>query len=421
MTTADALDLYQDGRKVGRLFDERPLRFVYDDAWLGDSGVRPIAPSMPLQRGDQSNEAVHAFFENLLPEGHVRKFLQVSRHATTVFGLLRSVGGDTASGLTILPQGELPAPARYRPTTWADIAARFQQAGVPALVAENVEGTRISLAGAQDKLLLTVMPDGSPVLPEGAAPSSHILKPDIRGLDGVWASALNETLVMQLAERLGLGVAQATYQPDTRACLIRRYDREPDGQGGLRRLHQLDLCQLAGKPSDVKYESDGGPTLADCRELLAAMGVGGADVKRFLRWVLFNLLVGNNDSHAKNLSVILDGNGRYRLAPFYDLMCTAMYPGLSARFAFAIGGEDKPGAIGRVQLEAMARDLRFGARYVAAEVQSLVSELPSALMRVQAALIEQAHAGTERTLLERLGQWITTNARKHAKRWGLQA
>ncbi|WP_313623506.1 type II toxin-antitoxin system HipA family toxin [Achromobacter sp.] len=417
----DALDLYQEGRKVGRLFDERPLRFVYDDAWLDRPGAHPIAPSVPLSRGDQASEAVHAFFENLLPEGHVRKFLQVSRHATTVFGLLRSVGGDTASGLTILPQGESPAPAHYRPTTWADIAARLQQTGVPALVAENVEGTRISLAGAQDKLLLTVLPDGSPLLPEGAAPSSHILKPDIRGLDGVWASALNETLVMQLAKRLGLGVAQAVYQPDTRACLIERYDRVPDGQGGLLRMHQLDLCQLAGKPSGVKYESDGGPTLRDCRELLAAMGVGGADVKRFLQWILFNLLVGNNDSHAKNLSVILREDGRYRLAPFYDLMCTAMYPGLSARFAFSIGGEDKPGAVGKEQLDAMARDLRFGARYAATVAQSLISELPDALAQTQAVLVAQASAGTERTLLERLGQWITSNTRKHAKRWGLRA
>ncbi|EHK63365.1 type II toxin-antitoxin system HipA family toxin [Achromobacter arsenitoxydans] len=421
MTAVDALDLYQQGRKVGRLFDERPLRFVYDDAWLDRPDARPLSPSVPLQRGDHTGDAVHAYFENLLPEGHVRQVLQVSRHATTVFGLLRSVGGDTASGLTMLPQGESPAPAHYRPTTWPEVAARLERAGVPALVAENAEGARISLAGAQDKLLLTVMPDGTPWLPEGAAPSSHILKPDIRGLDGVWASALNETLVMQLAARLGLGVAQASYQPDTRACLIERYDRVPDGQGGLLRLHQLDLCQLAGKPSDVKYESDGGPTLADCRKLLAAMGVGGADVKRFLQWVLFNLLAGNNDSHAKNLSVVLDGGGRYRLAPFYDLMCTAMYPGLSARFAFAIGGEDKPGAMGKEHLEAMARDLGFGARYVATVAQSLIAELPGVLAQVQAALMAQASAGTERTLVERLGQWITTNVRKHARRWGLNA
>ncbi|MDH0090906.1 type II toxin-antitoxin system HipA family toxin [Achromobacter mucicolens] len=419
MSNVDALDLYRDGLKVGRLFDEQPLRFGYDDAWIAHPDARPISPSIPLAQGDQSTEAVHAFFENLLPEGHVRKFLQASRHATTVFGLLRSVGGDTASGLTILPQGEVPLPAQYRPVTWPEIAARLQQTGVPALVAENVEGTRISLAGAQDKLLLTVMPDGSPALPEGAAPSTHILKPDIRGLDGVWASALNETLVMQLAAALGLGVAQAVYQPETRACLIQRYDRMPDGQGGLRRLHQLDLCQLAGKPSNVKYESDGGPTLLDCRKLLAATGVGGPDVKRFLQWILFNLMVGNNDSHAKNLSVLLDGDGKYVLAPFYDLMCTAIYPGLSARFAFAIGGEDKPGAIGEDQLDAMASALGFNPRYVAAVAQSLVGALPDALAQVKARLWDEARLGTERTLLERLTRWITTNTRKHAKRWGL--
>lgn len=117
--SVDALDLYQADRKVGRLFDERPLRFVYDDAWLGWPAAHAIAPDIPLRDGDHAGEAVHAFFENLLPEGRLRRFLQVSRHATTVFGLLRSVGGDTASGLTIWPQGERPAPPRYRATTWS--------------------------------------------------------------------------------------------------------------------------------------------------------------------------------------------------------------------------------------------------------------------------------------------------------------
>lgn len=417
MTVADALDLYQADRKVGRLFDERPLRFVYDDAWLNLRGARAISPAIPLNGENHAGDAVHAFFENLLPEGHVRKFLQISRHATTVFGLLRSVGGDTASGLTILPQGERPAPPHYRPSTWQEVAARLRNGAVPALVAENAEGARISLAGAQDKLLLLLAPDGAPALPEGAAPSSHILKPDIQGLDGVWASALNETLVMQLADKLGLGVAEARYQPDTRACLIKRYDRLPDGKGSLLRLHQLDLCQLAGTPSDVKYEADGGPSLADCRKLLKAMSVGGADLKRFLQWVVFNLCVGNNDSHAKNLSVLQSSDGRYRLAPFYDLMCTAMYPGLAKNFAFSIGGEMKPGSIGPAQLEAMAKDLGFNPRYVMAVARALMAELPAALNQVQSALLAQAAAGTERTLIERLGRWIISNTRKHAKRW----
>lgn len=419
--SADALDIYQADHKVGRLFDERPLRFIYDDAWLQWPPAHAIAPDIPLHEGDHASVAVHAFFENLLPEGPIRRFLQVSRHATTVFGLLRSVGGDTASGLTIMPQGERPAPPHYRATTWGDIAGRLQNTAVPALAAENADGARISLAGAQDKLLVTVMPDGSPVMPEGAAPSTHILKPDIRGSDTVWSSALNETLVMQLAAHLGLGVAEASFQPDTRACLIKRYDRAPDGQGGLLRLHQLDLCQLAGKPSDVKYEADGGPSLAQCRELLRGIGVNAADLKRFLQWVFFNLCVGNNDSHAKNLSVLQTSDGQYRLAPFYDLMCTAMYPGLARDFAFAVGGETKPGNIGQEQLLAMARDLGFNARYVAMVAQALIDELLVALEPVQATLRAQAAAGTETTLIDRLGQWIRANTGKHAKRWGLSA
>ena len=98
MTTAGALDLYQADHKVGRLFNERPLRFVYEDAWLRQPGAHAISPSMPLRGGDHAGDAVHAYFENLLPEGHVRKFLQASRHATTVFGLLLSVGEIPPAG-----------------------------------------------------------------------------------------------------------------------------------------------------------------------------------------------------------------------------------------------------------------------------------------------------------------------------------
>lgn len=102
----DVLDVYQADRRVGRLFDERPLRFVYDDAWLQWPDAHAISPEVTLRVGDHTDAAVHAFFENLLPEGPIRRFLQVSRHATTVFGLLGSVGGygqrldDTATGRT---------------------------------------------------------------------------------------------------------------------------------------------------------------------------------------------------------------------------------------------------------------------------------------------------------------------------------
>lgn len=41
-------------------------------------------------------------------------------------------------------------------------------------------------------------------------------------------------------------------------------------------------------------------------------------------WLIFNVLVGNNDAHLKNLSFLVDNRG-IELAPHYDLLCTAVY------------------------------------------------------------------------------------------------
>lgn len=50
--------------------------------------------------------------------------------------------------------------------------------------------TRISLAGAQDKISINLFEeDGIPYLPQGTAPSTHILKPDIKRFTQVWHSA----------------------------------------------------------------------------------------------------------------------------------------------------------------------------------------------------------------------------------------
>ena len=47
-------------------------------------------------------------------------------------------------------------------------------------------------------------------------------------------------------------------------------------------------------------------------------------------------MIGNNDSHSKNISFLLL-DGKYELAPFYDLISTAIYPTLDSRFSFKVG------------------------------------------------------------------------------------
>ncbi|MER1940113.1 MULTISPECIES: type II toxin-antitoxin system HipA family toxin [unclassified Castellaniella] len=416
---AQTLYVYQGRQHIGILHDEHPLRFSYQPQWLQTGNAQPIAPAFPLQEGDFSGPPVTAFFENLLPEGPVRRLLQASRHTSTVFGLLRSVAGDTAGSLTLLPPGETPAPPAYQRTTWQHISQQLRQGTAPALGAPSQPDRRISLAGAQTKLLLMIFPDGQPAFPLGAAPSSHILKPDIQGLPGVWASALNETLVMNLAAVLGLGTAQAQYQPDTQACLIQRYDRHAEPNGSLTRLHQLDLCQLAGIPSGTKYEADGGPSLADCRRLLQDIGIPAKDLKRLVQWIIFNLFVGNHDSHAKNLSVLATPHG-WQLAPFYDLMCTTLYPGLARQFAFKIGNTNLPGQIGVTQLRQLSHALGLTPGYVLQLAKELYHALPSALDLVAHKLSDQTPTGTPNTLIQRLDQKIRQESRKYARRWEIE-
>ena len=413
---SEALDLFWGELHVGRLHNTQPLRFDYTQEWLANNQANSLSPQLPLTQQRHSGDSVLAYFENLLPEGELRRYIELRHHTTTVFGLLKSIGGDTASGYTLLPQGETPRPASYRKTNWEAINDFLHNETQGELTGQLAPQARISLAGTQNKLLLMVLDDGSPSLPEGAAPSSHILKPDIRGLKGVWCSALNETLCMQLAAALALGVAETTFQPQTRACLVKRYDRFYDEHGNLQRYHQLDICQLAGTPSTLKYESDGGPGLIECRQLLQAAGVPAKDLLRFSQWFFFNLFIGNNDSHAKNLSILQTPQG-VQLAPFYDLMCTTLYSGLSNRFAFRVSGIDQPGSIERSHLASLAQALGFKPAYFMSLGARLADEILSVLPAVIEALQEVATPGTEHVLLERLSRRIKQNCQKMTKRW----
>lgn len=409
------LVVYRDQTLVGTLFDETPLRFVYDAAWR-ESVQGSISPNMNMLQAEHSGLAVESYFENLLPEAGIRELLKLKFQVTSTFGLLSVIGGDTASDLTILPEGQQPKSASYQTITWQDIADQFTQK--PGVISHLQEETRlrISLAGAQRKLSICIDTEGNPLLPLESSPSTYIVKPDIQGIEGVWASAINETMVMRLAATLGLGVSEVSYQPIARACVIKRYDRLTGSDGHIKRLHQLDLCQLDGKPSTIKYEADGGPTLARCRELLGQNGVVAADTKRFIQWLFFNLYVGNHDSHAKNLSIYFLPQQGVRLTPFYDLLSTSIYAGLSRRFAFSIGGESTPSNIQKEHIIVMANQLGFKPQYVLKIAEEMASALGEKLNETTHAVNAMAAAGTEKTMVERLNHHIARTTKSFQTR-----
>lgn len=414
MARPDRLDVYYDGELVGSIHDSSPLSFEYTGKWL--EGVhRMTVGTIPLQPGRIDSTAVHAFFENLLPEGELRSYLAERRKASTLFALLFEVAGDTAGGFVIVPGGQIPEPPAYRTTTWETIAALLRGKSAAAIDLHAADA-RISLAGAQDKTGIAIFDDDVPRLPEGTSPSTHILKPNIRRQAKVWHSAANEAIVMRTAAHCGLPTAEVFYEPCTESCVVRRFDRFLRPDGIVARLVQYDLCQLARIVSERKYEKEGGPGLAACSDAIRCYSTQPAfDLRNFVRWIFFNLYAGNNDSHAKNLSMYAPRDGGVGLAPFYDLMCTRLYPGQSTEFAFSVGGEYEPGRMTHANVAALASELDMRPQFLKEQATDLAQRMPDAVDRAVDEVKPQL-SQSARVLAERLRRFVRSTTRKMAGR-----
>ncbi|MBM4292497.1 MAG: type II toxin-antitoxin system HipA family toxin [Deltaproteobacteria bacterium] len=326
---------------------EARFRFTYRGEWLRSAS--PFALSVPLSLREEpyGHQETRAYLENLLPEGEVLTQLRrYARQRGEPGGLsdegyfLRRFGVDCAGALVITEDERPPRadePPALRPldleVIYAHLTARRP------LTAEMIyeHGGRFSLAGAQDKFPL-IYRGGALWIPTNGAPTTHILKPMSRGARGDWNTPLNELFCMRLAAEVGLRVPRVSVIEGPQPLyLVERFDRVSEGER-VRRVHQQDLCQAHGLTSALKYESDGGPRFAEHARLIQERSTAPiADLEQLIRWLWFNILIGNNDCHAKNLSLLSTPAG-LRLAPFYDLLSTALYKDLSPSFSYSLGG-----------------------------------------------------------------------------------
>ena len=111
---------------------------------------------------------------------------------------------------------------------------------------------------------------------------------------------------MILARNMGLPVPKVSlYGTKDPFYIIERFDRKPDQKNHLMRIHQEDFCQAWGVLSEQKYESEGGPSLKNCFDLVRQFSISPAiDIKNIINWVVFNYIVGNADAHGKNLTLL---------------------------------------------------------------------------------------------------------------------
>lgn len=342
---AHELAVWLFDRRIGELtLHNGRLLFRYTADWLAAPGAAALSCSLPLQADAFDDHQARPFFAGLLPEGHVRRLLarQLQVSGQNDFALLDHLGGECAGAVSLLPAGQMPPPQPdNQDIRWLDdqeLAAILDELPERPMLVGN-DGLRLSLAGAQDKL--PVFSDGERIgLPLHGAPSTHILKPAIRAVED---SVSNEGFCLALAQAMRLNPAHADIHVvgDHRFLLVKRYDRIRLTDGRRRRVHQEDFCQALGVVPEMKYQNEGGPSLADSFALLRRVTRPSApQVLRLLDYVIFNALIGNHDAHGKNFSLLYSGESAV-LAPLYDVLCTAVYPSLTPKMAMKIGSRYK--------------------------------------------------------------------------------
>lgn len=321
----NGLAVWMYGKRVGELSRQRGvLSFAYTPEAIELGALRPLlSVSMPTRSRPYVGDTPYAFFEGLLPEGESRKAIayDFGVDESDALGLLRMIGRDCAGALIVIPNGETPEPEGVpEPITEAQVVERIRKLRISPLGVD--ERIRVSLAGMQDKLLLARLGDGWG-LPVDGAPSTHIIKPAHPHLADMIA---NEAFCMRVARHLGVACAEVEIGEfdGLRALVIERYDRLRDKQHVIR-LHQEDFCQAHALNSVRKYESGGGPSLRSCAEILSRWSSAPDQLERLLDISVLNVLVGNADAHAKNLSLLHSYDGQVRLAPAYDVLSTIWY------------------------------------------------------------------------------------------------
>lgn len=389
---SDALDVYLHGDRAGRLErrSQARLRFAYAEEWV-EAGGAPISLSLPPRERAYDHDRCAPFFEGLLPEGEFLRAISRTLHvsAGNSFQLLTEIGGECAGAISVGPVGGPVPGRRERTPRWLGAAELGKLLGDlperPLLgTIDEQGGFRISLAGAQDKV--GVLFDGKRIgLSWGNPPSTAIVKAPIAG---VADSVVNEAFCMALATAVGLEAAPAEPRlaDGHEYLLVHRYDRDESAEPD-RRLHQEDFCQALGVVPAVKYENEGGPRIADCAALLRRHANAPArDLIAFLDALLFNFLIGNNDAHAKNYSLLLDGAGAIRLAPLYDLLSTAAIEGTNRDLAMKYGGEKRPGYLRHRHLNRLAAELEVKPSLVAQRVAATTDQVLSAAAETRCAL-----------------------------------
>jgi serine/threonine-protein kinase HipA len=204
-------------------------------------------------------------------------------------------------------------------------------------LAKNVVERSVAVPGVQAKLSMTLIKESrkntdSRLTVVDALGGNFILKPPTEEFPGM---PENEHLSMRIAQAYGLRVVPSgliRLKSGELAYLSKRIDRTDNGE----KVHMLDMFQIT--EAFDKYKS----SMEKIGKALHSYSANTQLDKLYLyELTLFSFLIGNNDMHLKNFSMLKSPKG-WELAPAYDLLNVAvLLPEDSEELALTLEGKKK--------------------------------------------------------------------------------
>ena len=387
--------------------DYRTAQFSYMDEYLDDLNAVPVSISLPLQPESFSAGQTRQFFEGLLPEGFTRRSVAQWLHLdeNDYLSILHQLGRECLGAIRVLKEGETQA-ASYEMITRQQVKALAEEGAQKS--AEIVTKSHLSLTGASGKVgLYYDMAGNQWYLPQGTAPSTHIVKQSHVRLEGI---VTNEQLSMMTAAKCGIEVPESfiidlgSGEDKEVLYATRRYDRTFEGAAetisGLLcplRLHQEDFSQALGIPSVNKYEKEHAGYMRRMFELLRRFSSNPiADQQKLWDMIVFCYLLGNTDAHIKNFSLLYGKDLRsMRLAPAYDLVSTTVYESSTREMSFYIGNTLLIDEITEASFKEAASEVQIGERFAARRYNFICNHFREALREAAAELQEAGFSKAE--------------------------
>ena len=377
----DLLNVYLNNDLIGYLNkdDNGGFSFQYDK-----DAEQPLSISLPLKEEPFTNKECRGFFNGLLPESEQVRVNIGKRYGINPkndFSILNAIGYDCAGAVSFFKDMPKNLKEFYKleGQILTDDELEKYIKELPRKPLALGSDKRLSLAGAQDKTAVILI-DNKIALPDSNVPSTHILKPAI---DGFLESIENEYICMKVAEKLGIQVPVVHIDSvnDTKYFLIERYDRVIADET-VKRVHQEDFCQASNIPSAYKYQAVGGVDYKMCIDILKKTTTPASAIKRFIDLMIFNYLIGNNDAHGKNFSLLHYANDNIVFAPAYDILCTSVYPELSNKMAMKIGGYYEATKIYPRHFERMSKELEISNTQIKKVLKKQCEILPDIVKEV---------------------------------------